>query len=410
MDPALITLNQVQKRYSTLSSPRRRLVDLLLGRQPSRAFLALSPLDLEIRRGESLGLIGRNGAGKSTLLQILAGVISPTSGSLSIHCRTAAILDLGAGLATDLTGRENITLQGPLLGMSARTLAQRADEIIAFSELEEFIDQPVRTYSTGMVVRLGFSIATAVDPELLIIDEALSVGDGQFAKKSFNRIMELKARGASIVFCSHVLYQVEKLCDRVLWLERGEVRAVGSATDVIPEYAKFLETSAQPKQVLASQTSDSSSQNSKSFRSILVAIRTLKNDDPIPQDEIASFKSGEDSLKVQIQFKYDIRDPKPHLALVFHDSNRRVIASTSSERDEIHFVDSPSGNVACEVTFPCLPLLRDHYSIDILLLCDRGVQIIESVYDAVRFRVIQSHHEIGVVSLPRSWQVSGLDL
>jgi lipopolysaccharide transport system ATP-binding protein len=236
--PSLITLRETHKRYPMVISPRRRLVELLLGRTPSESLLALAPISLEIGRGESLGLIGRNGAGKSTLLQILAGVITPSGGTLSINGRVAALLDLGAGLAMELTGRENIALQGPLLGMNAQTLSQRSEEIIAFSELEEFIDQPVRTYSAGMAVRLGFSIATAIDPDLLIIDEALSVGDGQFAKKSFNRIMELKANGASVVFCSHVLYQVEKLCDRVLWLDRGRV---GAAADIIPRYTEFLE-------------------------------------------------------------------------------------------------------------------------------------------------------------------------
>jgi len=390
-----------------VSSPRRRLVELLLGREPSQSLLALAPISLEIGRGESLGLIGRNGAGKSTLLQILAGVITPSGGALSINGRVAALLDLGAGLAMELTGRENIVLQGPLLGMNAQTLSQRSEEIIAFSELEEFIDQPVRTYSAGMAVRLGFSIATAIDPDLLIIDEALSVGDGQFAKKSFNRIMELKTNGASVVFCSHVLYQVEKLCDRVLWLDRGRVQGLGAAADIIPRYTRFLEENTTIHSDFQRDQSgdlDRRSVYDSAGVTRITQVEMLKNRQVYDSVTLAEIESGRDSVGLRIKFQSNLYDPIPHVAVVIHDTNRRVIASTSSERDEITLRRDSEGHVIAEVEFDAIPLLRGDYSIDVLLLCEQAIRVLEAVYEAVRFRIIQPHKEIGVVSLPRSWR------
>lgn len=390
-----------------VSSPRRRLVELLLGREPSQSLLALAPISLEIGRGESLGLIGRNGAGKSTLLQILAGVITPSGGTLSINGRVAALLDLGAGLAMELTGRENIALQGPLLGMNAQTLSQRSEEIIAFSELEEFIDQPVRTYSAGMAVRLGFSIATAIDPDLLIIDEALSVGDGQFAKKSFNRIMELKTNGASVVFCSHVLYQVEKLCDRVLWLDRGRVQGLGVAADIIPRYTRFLEENTKIHSDFQRDQSgdlDRRSVYDSAGVTRITQVEMLKNRQVYDSVTLAEIESSRDSVGLRIKFQSNLYDPIPHVAVVIHDTNRKVIASTSSERDEITLRRDSEGHVIAEVEFDAIPLLRGDYSIDVLLLCEQAIRVLEAVYEAVRFRIIQPHEEIGVVSLPRSWR------
>jgi lipopolysaccharide transport system ATP-binding protein len=405
--PSLITLRETHKRYPMVISPRRRLVELLLGRTPSESLLALAPISLEIGRGESLGLIGRNGAGKSTLLQILAGVITPSGGTLSINGRVAALLDLGAGLAMELTGRENIALQGPLLGMNAQTLSQRSEEIIAFSELEEFIDQPVRTYSAGMAVRLGFSIATAIDPDLLIIDEALSVGDGQFAKKSFNRIMELKANGASVVFCSHVLYQVEKLCDRVLWLDRGRVEGLGAAADIIPRYTEFLEEKPTIRSNLRrgqNNDFDRLSVNDSASVTRIIQVEMLKNSQVYDSDVLAEIESGRDSVGLRIKFQSNLNEPIPHIAVVIHDINRKVIASTSSERDEITLRRDSEGHVIAEVEFNAISLLRGDYSIDVLLLCEQAIRVLEAVYEAISFRIIQCHKEIGVVSLPRSWR------
>ncbi len=237
-----------------------RLANALKGRAPKRfsglvsntqvphfyqEFWSLRDVSLMLKRGEVLGVVGVNGAGKSSLLQLICGVLQASSGSVHVKGRIAALLELGAGFNPDFTGRENIQLNATLLGLSPQEINDKMQSIIEFSGVENFIDQPVRTYSSGMYVRLAFSIATSVDPDILVIDEALSVGDGAFARKSFDRIMALKDKGVTILFCSHSIYQVESLCERAIWLDHGTVRASGSAAQVCLKYNQFLDQIAQ---------------------------------------------------------------------------------------------------------------------------------------------------------------------
>jgi len=202
----------------------------------NNVFHALEDISFEIKDKEVVGIIGRNGAGKSTTLGLIAGVLSPTSGNVEVKGRIAPLLELGAGFHHDLTGRENIVLNGLLLGMSKKDIVSKVDEIIEFSELEEFIDQPIRMYSSGMLSRLGFAIAIQTNPEILLIDEVLSVGDQSFQKKSADKIHEFREKGITIVFVSHDVGTVEKLCDKVIWIEDHKIKMIGKAKDVIKAY------------------------------------------------------------------------------------------------------------------------------------------------------------------------------
>lgn len=253
-----VALRDVSKCYHLYATPADRLkqfivprlrrhVGLPLGRDRYfQEFWSLRETSLEIKRGEVLGILGVNGAGKSTLLQLVTGVLQATTGEVRVRGRIAALLELGAGFNPEFTGRENVFLNASLLGLSTQETRERYDEIVEFSGIGAFIDQPVKTYSSGMYVRLAFAIATSVDPDVLIIDEALSVGDGAFARKSFERIMALKAKGATILFCSHNVYQVEALSHRALWLDQGRVRALGLASKVCQQYNQFLEEGVAP--------------------------------------------------------------------------------------------------------------------------------------------------------------------
>lgn len=202
----------------------------------SNRFKALEDVNFEIFDREVVGIIGRNGAGKSTTLGLIAGVLAPTSGKVIVHGRIAPLLELGAGFHQDLTGRENIVLNALLLGMSKKEILSKIDEIIEFSELSDYIDQPIRMYSSGMMARLGFSIAVQTNPEILLIDEVLSVGDQHFQKKSADKIHEFKERGVTIVFVSHDIHTVEQICDKVIWIENHRVKMIGSTQDVIKAY------------------------------------------------------------------------------------------------------------------------------------------------------------------------------
>jgi ABC-type polysaccharide/polyol phosphate transport system ATPase subunit len=236
-----IEAEKLGKAYRIYPRPLRRVGEWLsLGQYKGHhEFWALRGIELALRPGSSLGLCGANGAGKSTLLKVLSGTTAPTEGRYRIHGRAASLLELGAGFHQDFTGRANILLNGVMMGFSRRELQKKTPEIIEFAELGSYIDEPVRTYSSGMGLRLAFAIAASVDPEVLIIDEVFAVGDMYFQKKCVDRIYKFKQRNRTIIFCSHSLYDVRQFCDQALWLERGEPRALGDSVFVTNEYAAF---------------------------------------------------------------------------------------------------------------------------------------------------------------------------
>ena len=227
------------KAYYPSASPSAALISALRGTvSQSAPFWALHPVDLKVKRGEVVGLVGSNGAGKSTLLQIISGTLAPSTGQLWVTGRVAALLELGAGFNPEFTGRENLLLNGPLLGLSRQQLADRLEEIIAFSGIGAFIDRPVKTYSSGMFVRLAFATSTAVDPQILLLDEVMAAGDAAFIESAKQRMNELMLRASIVVFASHSLDVLPSFCNRTILLKQGQVVADGPTADVIELYAK----------------------------------------------------------------------------------------------------------------------------------------------------------------------------
>lgn len=233
-----VEFDQVSKTYSIYESPGHRLKELaVLGRRAyHRDFRALSDLSFSIRRGEVFCIIGENGSGKSTALQMIAGILPPTSGEVRVNGRVAALLELGAGFNAEFTGRENVFLNGAIMGLSQREIEARYKDIEAFAEIGTFINHPVKTYSSGMVVRLAFAVAIHVDPEILLVDEALAVGDTYFRHRCMRKVHELRARGVTIVFVSHSSADVKAIGERALWLEHGKMKALGDIEVVLPRY------------------------------------------------------------------------------------------------------------------------------------------------------------------------------
>ena len=237
-----IEVKGVAKRYRVHHAHRPRTLHEALSRgfrrlAPTESFWALRDVNLEVPQGWSLGLIGANGAGKSTLLRLMAMVGRPDAGTIHVHGRMAALLDLGAGFHDDLTGRDNVIIAGVISGLTRSEVRRRFDEIVEFSELSEFIDNPLRTYSTGMRLRLAFSVAITIEPEILVVDEVLAVGDRRFQQKCVDRISALRQRGCSLVLCSHDLGLAGSLADSIAWLERGLVRRVGPSSEIVAEYS-----------------------------------------------------------------------------------------------------------------------------------------------------------------------------
>src|SRR4051812_27301279 len=240
MREPVVIAEELSKVYKVYKSPWDRLAELLTRRPRHREFHALEKVSFTLPRGEGLAIIGENGAGKSTLLKILAGITAPSAGSVAVRGKVASILELGSGFHPELTGRQNIVLNAAMLGLSEAELRHKMPDIVSFSELGEFIDQPVKCYSTGMAMRLGFSIATQVEPDVLIIDEALSVGDGYFQKKCMDRLRVFVDSGGTLLFCSHAMYYVSAFCQRALWLRQGRAEALGPVSEVVREYENFL--------------------------------------------------------------------------------------------------------------------------------------------------------------------------
>lgn len=239
---AAVQISQLYKRFALHKDQPRSLQELVVGffkgesRRREPPFWALQDISLDVLPGETLALIGENGSGKSTLLKLIARILEPTEGTIDINGRVAALLELGAGFHPDLTGRENIYLNGSILGLTRREMAARYEDIVSFAEMERFIDVPLKHYSSGMQVRLGFAIATSIDPDILLIDEVLAVGDESFQHKCLDRIDEFRARDKTIIFVSHDLGTVNELCDRAVWLEQGQIRDMGLTRRVIDEY------------------------------------------------------------------------------------------------------------------------------------------------------------------------------
>lgn len=237
-----IRVDGLSKCYHIYDKPYQRLLQMFFRgrRQLYREFWALQELSFEVRRGEAVGIIGRNGSGKSTLLQLICGTLNPTSGSVSTNGRIAALLELGSGFNPEFSGRENVYMNGAVLGLTHDEVAARFADIEAFADIGDFIDQPTKTYSSGMMVRLAFAVQVCVDPDILVVDEALAVGDALFQKRCFERMEQLRSKGTTLLFVSHDQESVRTLTDRAIFLHQGKVRGVGTSAEVLLDYRRFL--------------------------------------------------------------------------------------------------------------------------------------------------------------------------
>ena len=394
-DDVVIELAGVSKLYSLERRPAVRLWRELLG-QHSRGPVhhALHDVNLRIRRGEVVGIIGRNGAGKSTLLQVVCGVLQATHGTRQVRGRVAALLELGAGFNPELTGRENVRLNGPLLGLSSAQVEQRLPGIVEFAGIGEFIDQPVRSYSSGMFVRLAFAMATSVEPDILIIDEALSVGDGVFARKSFERIMALKEQGATILFCSHSLFQMESLCSRAIWIHDGRVQFDGRSHQAVVEYSEWLSRM---------ETKGSESAAGQPVR-VDSAAATLLDVNVAGHGPEGQWRSGVDTLDVTVHARTDPAIPCPTVGLLIHSGDGRVVSSAGNWLDGVTLTRDPTGELRVVLRLPQLPLFKGRYTISAYVLCERGINIYSGVEHAAAFDVSQHDLHQGIVALPHHWQ------
>ncbi len=392
-----ICLDRVSKRYVLHERPLGRLKDLLLGghARSGREFWALREVSFALERGQTLGIVGRNGAGKSTLLQLVCGTLQPTAGSVEVNGRVAALLELGAGFNPEFTGRENVFMNAALLGAAEDEVRARFDEIVAFSGLRDFIDQPVKTYSSGMYVRLAFAVATAFEPDILVIDEALSVGDGAFARKSFDRIMALRERGATILFCSHSTYHIDALCSRALWLEHGRVQMLDDAQRVTTAYNDFLARENPPQASFATPTPGAQS-------NIARITRVTGRCEGVEGRELP-LVSRRSSLEILVEFVSDPSLPCPSVALSIVNAAGMGVSSAIGFADRGEVFRAADGEGSAHVLFPEIPLLKGRYHVDVFLACERGLHVYDAATHCISLEVTQNDVLQGVVALPHRW-------
>ncbi|WP_025367454.1 ABC transporter ATP-binding protein [Thioalkalivibrio paradoxus] len=377
-----IRLRGVGKTYAVYAQPVDRLLELVSRRKRHQEFTALAPLDLDVYTGESLGIVGSNGAGKSTLMHLLVGSHQPSSGEMEIHGTVLGLLELGVGFHPEFSGLQNIFFYADTLGLDRRFVRARIPEIIAFSEIGGFIDQPLRTYSTGMKVRLAFALVASLDPDILIVDEALAVGDLHFQKKCIDRMTAFRRANKTIVFCSHSRYQIEQFCDRVLWLDQGRVRMLGTPADVMARYEA---------EQLALSDDDRLGTGNRAQTRVRIDEFTLLTPQPMSEG---------DDLVVRWSTDTD-PDVRYHVSVSLKlDSGRGLAVVGTQFRGDAPCQGPQQGTLA----FPSVPLLGGIYSLQLRVWDDEAlIEIDERYIDNVVVR--RSDAQLGIMRLPYHWRV-----
>ena len=399
---AIIATN-VGKVYRQFDKPIDSLKELFFRKQYHQKFWALRNANFRCEDGEVLGVVGDNGAGKSTLLKLLAGTAKATEGELTINGRVSAILELGSGFHVDFTGLENIHLGCAMLGLNAKQINEKVDEIIEFSELADFIHQPVKNYSSGMFVRLAFSVVTSVDPDILVVDEALSVGDQHFQKKSMDRMMAFKNRGKALVFCSHSLYHVKELCDKAIWLDKGVVMLYGTSAEVVDAYTDHVRKknkqtafSTQKAKIKAEK------QPQERLAASLIEATLLgaeKNKDDTP--EFITHSRFAVKVLAEISSSLDIKDV--HIGVVIKRNDGVTCYGISTVLDNVDLFHQQDQVYGVVYEIEDLPLLSGNYVLDIWLIDSTSVHVYDSMFNSTSFSVRQEGTEIGVSVISHQW-------
>jgi lipopolysaccharide transport system ATP-binding protein len=402
----IIHLQDVSVRYRVpqerIGTFKEYFIRLLQGKVKSRSFNALNRVNLTVNRGEVFGIIGHNGAGKSTLLKLVARVIRPSDGRVLVKGRVAPLLDIGAGFHPELTGRENIFLNGSMLGFSRHEMEQKIPRIIEFSELSDFIDAPIRTYSSGMLARLGFAVATDSQPDILIVDEILSVGDEAFQHKSYERIQAIKAQGATILLVSHSMSMIETVCQRAAWLHRGQILSLGTAKVVVDQYLGRV--SEDENRNLIEEAHRGLDLENKEYKPIEIRQVRILNSRDIEQQV---FHTGE-SMRVQIEYvAHEIIDSL-EVGIALHRQDGVHITGPNTAFDNLDIGMQP-GIGGVTYTIPAIPLMEGLYQISVALVNRDGNRMLDYHDHYYSFRINNRGHDVhekyGLITLGGSWHL-----
>ena len=388
-----IDLEHASRRFRVYSQEARTLKELVVNRRRTRGtdVWALRDASVAVEPGEAVGLVGRNGSGKTTLLKLVAGIIKPTSGRVDVGGRIGSLLELGAGFHPDFTGRENVYLNGSLLGLPRRVVREHLDEIVAFAGLEEFVDLPVRTYSSGMAMRLGFAVAAHLDVDVLLLDEVFAVGDEEFQRKCFGKIFEFKQRGGTIVFVSHDASSVERLCERTVLLRGGRVEFDGATHDAILRYHRQLAAERDPDERGAGLREWGSGEARIEDVELLDA-----DGDPRRQ-----FLAGE-PLSLRLRLVADDALDPPRLVYELRGESGLLLAVNALDTAEVGWERRP-GELRVRFDVGRLPLADGRFTLRLGLSDPGGGRLYHQLDDAASFLVHPGAEEGGLVRLEGTW-------
>lgn len=401
MSQNVIRIEQLVKEYRLYKDPKDRLKEALhpFGKSYHQVFRALDGVDLSVAKGEVVGIVGVNGSGKSTLLRIIAGVLAPTSGSFEVNGRIFALLELGMGFNPELSGIENVFFHGAILGFSREEMKNRIDPTLAFADLGDFVHQPVKVYSSGMLARLAFSVATNVDADVIIVDEILAVGDTSFQLKCLNKFAELKASGKTILFVSHNHHSVRHFCDRGVWIHKGKVHGIGPVDKVVDsylEYISFQDTTAQPKAVAVACAVKSDGEKKQVGFIHGVTLHRLDG------EECYCFQHGEG---MQIRIDFELFDPMDTVAAgwaIYATDGDTYVTGVNTKLDKVR-LRIGTGRTTITSTIPSLTLLKGKYYITVGVF-DRDILVQLDFRSRVReFLIINDYICEGLVNLEHTW-------
>ncbi len=427
--PAVLVVKNLGKEYKLYDSPRQRVKALLTGRAMHRSHWALRDVSFSLGRGQCIGVVGDNGAGKSSLLKLLAGTMQPSAGSIERSGRITAILELGAGFHPDFSGRDNLYFAGSLIGIGQEEMRKLEPEIIAFSELQDAIDRPVKTYSSGMNVRLAFALVTAVQPDVLIVDEALAVGDQSFQKKCIERILDFRQKGCTILFCSHSPYHIRHLCDAALWLEQGQVQMFGETEAVLAAYDVRTRQKREEKDQLQ-WGDDAAAAVPDALADVAAAAVATEPIDPLdtpyavqppsqPKSEeagnacilsvdIANLGPGNppvlqgQDLVVTIKARGNGAE-QPNIGFMIEQNKGVGIACLATHEEDAVPVQLADGSWQSVLSFPDLPLHSGDYVVSAFLFDGSGLAVYDQWFQYTVFRFIYPKPLPGLVRLPHHW-------
>ena len=394
-DTIAIKIENLTKTYKLYDSPLDHLKEIIhpLRKKYHHDFDALHGVSFEVKRGETVGIIGKNGSGKSTLLKLITGVLTPTSGAVAVKGKVSALLELGAGFNPELTGLENVYYYGIVTGFTREQMDRKLEDILSFADIGEFVHQPVKTYSSGMFVRLAFSVAIAVEPDVLVIDEALAVGDLAFQLKCVKKLENFSANGVTILFVSHDTNAVKKFCSNSIWLNGGKIESAGKSSNVVDRYTDYLKVSAS-SEFNTVQSIKRDTNRISSIRNIVLLDATLAGTD--------SFATNDDII-LSINYEVFIEIPDLVVGVAVFDMARNYICGMNTKLDSFKPSKSIGAN-SVVLKLNAIKLLGGRYFLDVGLFENTTIVAFDYISKAIEFTVSDDSNTEGFVLLDHQWQ------